>query len=147
MRLEHLCDMELQYEKTLPGDRAFVLVRPYGGEEGRGYEEGTGTLKGERLSGEGRWVNHPRRRSDGVMQPDSYGLFRTADGADVFLSLSGRTLFPANGRGRQLLVALFESEHEAYRWLNDTMCVVEGNIDPARLRMTAKVYECVHDLS
>ena len=36
MRLEHLCDVELVYRQTELLDQRFVLVRPYGGEEGTG---------------------------------------------------------------------------------------------------------------
>ena len=63
MRLEHLCDMELVYrEEALYGGK-FLLVRPYGGEEGSGYGEGDGSVSGSKLSGRVRWVNHPHRRS------------------------------------------------------------------------------------
>ena len=43
MQLEYICDMELVYrEESLYKDK-FLLVRPYGGEEGMGYGEGGGS--------------------------------------------------------------------------------------------------------
>ena len=92
MRLEHLCDIELCYQSLPFGTKKFVLVRPYGGEEGSGYGEGDGTVSGERLRGQVRWVNHPHRRSDGVMLPHAHGLVATDDGALVMFTLQGRTV-------------------------------------------------------
>ncbi len=75
MRLEHFCDLQLAYRQEAFGE--FALVRPYGGQEGRGYGEGDGSVTGEKLSGRVRWVNHPRRRSDGAMLPDASGIIQT----------------------------------------------------------------------
>ena len=91
MRLDHLCDMELMYRPESFGK--FVLIRPYGGEEGAGYGEGEGTVKGERLRGTARWANYPRRRSDGAMLPDVHGVIQTDDRAHVLFSLRGRTVW------------------------------------------------------
>ncbi|MBC8159753.1 MAG: hypothetical protein H7Z42_00925, partial [Roseiflexaceae bacterium] len=49
-------------------------------------------------------------------------------------------------QGKQLLSVLFEAEAEAYRWLNATLCVLEGLIDGERLRMRARIYACRSDL-
>jgi hypothetical protein len=146
--------MELAYAPTLPGDRPFVIVRPYGGEEGSGYGEGIGTVSGERLKGTARWVNHPRRRSDAAMLPDLHGVIHTEDGAWVTFVLAGRTVSTGGGgllqvpgeRGRQLLAATFEAEHEGYRWLNGAVCVAEGVIDFDTLSMRARMHECIHEL-
>ena len=85
MRLEYLCDLALGYRD------GFVLVRPYGGEEGTGYGELHGTVTGEKLAGLVSTVNHQRRRSDGTMLPDLHGLVETTDGARVLFSAQGRT--------------------------------------------------------
>ncbi len=147
MRLEHLCDMELQYRDEWFG--RFVLLRPYGGQQGAGYGEGDGTVTGQRLSGTLRWVNHPKRRDDGAMLPDAHGVIRTNDGALLLFSLQGRTVWvEADGKrkGRQLLMVLFESEDVRYRWLNDAVCVLEGVIDPEKLSMRSPVYVCLNEL-
>jgi hypothetical protein len=52
MRLEYVCDMELTYREEPAYEGKFLLVRPYGGEEGTGYGEGDGTLTGPKLQGE-----------------------------------------------------------------------------------------------
>ncbi len=63
----------------------------------------------------------------------------------VMLSLQGRT-FSEEGKGKQLLSVLFETEQANYAWLNKTVCVLEGVIDGKTLRMNAKVYRCVHEM-
>lgn len=140
MILEHLCDMDLGYKDQ------FQLVKPYGGEEGSGYGEGDGLATGEKLAGTVRWVNHPHRRSDGRMLPDAGGIVIAPSGAKVTFRMQGRTTFRTNDKGGQLLWILFESDDEAYRWLNDALCVIEGVIDAKTMRMKFKVYSCVNEL-
>ena len=141
MRLEPLCEVELGYTSE------FILVQPYGGEEGSGYGEGEGTLSGERLSGTVRWVNHPHRRNDSAMLPDTHGIIRTPDDATILFSFQGRTMWSEDGsKGGQALRVLFESDHDRYKWLNEVLCVLEGVIDPERLVMQARAYVCVNEL-
>lgn len=146
MQLEYLCAMELSYREEPLYQRNFVLVRPYGSEEGRAYGEGDGTVTGPGLQGRVRWVNHPHRRSDGVMLPDTHGVIMTQDGAAILFSLQGRTLF-VQGEGQQLLTVLFETDAEAYRWLNTTICVLEGLIGGEPPTMRARIYICRNELS
>ena len=143
MHLEFLCDLQLSYRRLPTLEEDFVLVRPYGTQEGSGYGEGDGMVSGERLSGSVRWVNHPHRRSDGTMLPDAHGMILTDDQATLLFSLQGRTTF-AGAQGQQLLRMLFETEAEQYQWLNTALCVVEGMI--AETHMRARVFVCVHDL-
>ncbi len=79
------------------------------------------------------------------MLPEFYGVIQTEDGALGFLTLQGRT-FWANGKERQLLSVVFESEDKRYGWLNNTCCVLEGTIDSVALTMTAHVYSVVSDM-
>jgi hypothetical protein len=144
MRLDLLGEMELVYRDSSFGEK-FILARPFGGEEGSGYGEGEGTIKGERINGTLRWVNHPHRRSDGSMLPDAHGIIKTADGAIVFFAMQGRTVWVGE-TGRQLLSVTFESQDERYKWLNNTYCVLEGAIDSVALKMRSRVYECITDL-
>src|SRR5260370_33344574 len=92
MRLEHVCDMELAYVG------AFTLVQPYGGQEGAGFGVGTGLGSGDRLAGEVRWVNHPRRRSDRAMLAEAHGLITTEERVEILFSWRGRAT-PAGGSG------------------------------------------------
>ena len=145
MQLELICEMVLSYrEEPLTGNK-FLLVRPYGGEEGTGYGEGDGTVSGPRIQGTLRWVNHPHRRSDGIMLPDAHGIIVTHDHSVIMFTLQGRTVFE-QGQGKQLLGVIFETEAESYRWLNTTFCVLEGLIDGERLQMRARIYACRSDL-
>lgn len=145
MRLEPLCELEIAYREESAYGRKFVLVRPYGSDEGLGYGEGDGTVMGERIKGHLRWVNHPCRRSDGVMLPNLDGVITTDDGSLVMFALEGRTVFN-NETGGQLLMATFSAEDERYRWLNNTFCVLEGVINGEALTMSAKVYQCINEL-
>jgi hypothetical protein len=146
MRLEHLCDMELVYREEPLYQGKFLVVRPYGGEEGSGYGEGDGSVRGPKLSGAVRWVNHPHRRSDGTMLPDAHGVIVTDDGALVMFTLQGRTFFE-NDTGKQVLTTIFEAEDQRYCWLNTTMCILEGVISAERGSMRARIYACVHELN
>jgi hypothetical protein len=145
MRLEQLCVMELAYREEKAYGGMVVMVRPYTGEEGSAYGEGEGTVNGPRLTGKVRWVNHPHRRSDGVMLPNVHGIISTEDGAIIMFSLEGRTVFN-DGVGLQLLTVTLEAEDERYRWLNNTLCVLEGIIDPVSTIVRARIYQCINEL-
>lgn len=146
MQLEFICDMELRWNNEPLTGEEFILVRPYGGEEGSGWGEGDGTVSGPRLQGKLRWYNHPHRRSDGTMLPNASGIIVTPDQAVILVTIQGRTAFEGDV-GRQLLSVLFESEAEAYRWLNTSLCVLEGIVLDKPLRMRARVYACQSDLT
>jgi hypothetical protein len=134
----------LQYEG------GFHFVGPYEGGAGIGWGIGSGTASGERLQGTLRWSNHPSGRGDGVMLPWTRGVVLTDDGAEVMFDLTGRTVFvdqPSGEKvGRQLLMTLLESENESYKWLNNTVCMTEGKIDPERLVMHMEVWLCYAEL-
>jgi hypothetical protein len=145
MKLEFLCDMKLIWNnEPLTGEK-FLLVRPYGGEEGSGWGEGEGTVTGPRIQGRMRWYNHPHRRNDGAMLPEAHGLIMTHDHAVILVTIQGRTVFEGD-TGKQLLEVLFEAEAEPYRWLNSSVCVLEGIVEDNPLRMRAKVFSCLNDL-
>ena len=133
MQLEYICEMELVYREEPLYNAKFLLVRPYGGEEGTGYGEGDGSVTGSRIQGKLRWVNHPHRRSDGIMLPDAHGIIVTNDNALILFTLQGRTVFDQS-QGKQLLSVIFEAEAEPYRWLNESLCVLEGLIESEHMR-------------
>ena len=139
MRLEHLCDMELAYQG------AFVLSQPYGSLEGAGFGMGAGVVSGDRLAGTVRWVNHPRRRSDGSMLLDAHAVITTEEGCDILCSWQGRAASPG-ASGRQALAVFFEAEDARYQWLNQTVCVAEGRLHPETLRLQLRIYACLSDL-
>jgi hypothetical protein len=150
MKLEHLCDLELEYRREPLYADILKLVAPYDTLEGSLYGEGDATFRGPRLSGTARWANHAHRRSDGVNLPDTHGVIRTEDGAFVLFTFQGRTLPTLDDKRRQLLTVCFEAEDERYRWLNDSVCVLEGVISSAITgsgKMRARVYSCIHELN
>ena len=145
MRFEYVCDVELAYRDEPAYEGKFILVRSYGGEEGTGYGEGDAIFTGPKLQGKARWVNHPHRRSDGQMLPDAHGVIVTDDGAQIMFTMQGLTFFEDN-IGKQLLLTTFEAEDERYRWLNTSICFLEGVINAQTVSMRARIYACVHEL-
>jgi hypothetical protein len=135
MRLTPLCTLDLRY------DGPFHLARPYGGESGLGWGVGDGTVSGARLSGRLLWSNHPERRGDGAMLPRLRGVITTAEDIEVFVEMSGRTVFDDAG-GQQMLFATFESEDPTYAWLNTVVCVGDGRIHPGTLEMRIEISMC-----
>ena len=115
----------------------------YDSAEGIGYGEGRGTATGQ-IEGTVVWSNYPRRRTDGRMLPNVRGLVTTHDGASILFELRGRTIFDADGPGRQNLVGWFESDHDRYRWLNDVVCIAEGSISGEG--MAINIYAGIHEL-
>jgi hypothetical protein len=144
MRLDPLCDLDLSYRETPMLGGQFLLVRPYTTQEGTGYGEGDGIVSGPRLNGSVRWVNHPHRRSDGIMLPDAHGVIQTDDRSTLLFSLRGHTTFEGP-QGQQMLVMCFETESERYQWLNSALCVVEGAIEMKSGVMRARVFVCVYE--
>jgi hypothetical protein len=143
MKIDPLCRMELTYT----GD--FHLARPYGNEAGIGWGVGEGVVTGERLSGESQWSNQPARRGDGAMLPNARGIIATPDGAEVIFDLTGRTVFiERDGQevGRQLLTVMFESADPRYAWLNNTVCVGDGVIDPVALTVQIEVFALISEV-
>jgi hypothetical protein len=112
------------------GAEGHTIVSPYGSYEGIAYGEGRGTATG-RIEGTAVWSNYPRRRTDGRMLPNLHGLITTPDGASILFEFRGRTIVEGDEPGRQNLVGWFESDHESYRWLNDLVCIAEGQIPAA----------------
>ena len=145
MQLEYLCELELAYRQEPFYEDLLKMVVPYGTVEASLYGEGDATFRGQRLSGTARWVNHARRRSDGVNLPDVHGVIRTDDGAFVLFTFQGRTLPTQDDKRRQLLIVCFEAEDDRYLWLNSAICVPEGLIT-GHGRMRARIYSCVHEL-
>ena len=123
MRLEHLFDLDLRYE----GD--YVVVRPYGGQDGIGYAAGAGRAIGPRVEGAVRFSNNPRVRGDGVLLPALDGTIATEDGARIVFSSMGLGKKDEGGRKFHAKLAMtVESDDERYTWLNDSLCVAEATV-------------------
>src|SRR4029077_15301152 len=80
------------------------------------------------IAGRFRASNHPRRRTDLTYTPDMQGVIETEDGAVVFIDYQGYGRAYPKGR-RQIVGAAFHlSDHDKYKWLNDVVCVLAGEV-------------------
>jgi len=117
------------------------------------YVQGHGSIEGERLSGELRWTNHPRRRADGTWLPDYQGTITTADGAQLLFSSRGYNVGIGDPFGydhRSAICSLtLSASDERYQWVNGVFAVFEADVrpsaDPEHWRIRA--YECVNEVS
>lgn len=143
MELEHLCDMEFRYD-----DAGLTQLAPFGGSEGQGYGSGIGTVKGDRLEGRLRWSNTPRRRSDGVLLPDTDGLIQTEDGARIFFSIRGYSLAKDTPTSRVLLSSItFATDDPRYSWLNTSFGIQDGDVDLKQGSILARTFLCISEFA
>jgi Protein of unknown function (DUF3237) len=99
------------------------------GTEGRSFFIAEGRAEG-RLSARLRAANYPRRRVDGTLTPDFRGALETDDGASILFSWKGYAR-AGTGDVRELVGAITHvSDDERYRWLNDRIGVVIGEVRP-----------------
>ena len=124
--------------------------RPYGirdgGEEALGFGQGEGSVSGE-LEGTLVWANYPRRRQDGVWTPNLRGMLRTADGAELLVSMHGQSIDEQAPWSRRAILARVEltTDAQPYRWLNTCFLVGEGEIDEGREHWWLDVFVCVNE--
>ncbi len=100
-----------------------------------------GTCEG-RISGKFKGANHPRRRADNTFVMDLQGFIETSEGPLIMIDYQGygrsyqrsQLLYgPASQERtkfrRQVVgVAKHYAEADEYRWLNDAICVVAGEV-------------------
>jgi hypothetical protein len=132
MRLEHLFDLDLRYEGE------YVVVRPYGGQDGIGYAAGAGRATGPRVEGDVRFSNNPRVRGDGVLLPALDGSIAVEDGARIVFSSTGLGRKDADGhagRFRAVLAMTLESDDERYAWLNESLCIGDATVTGRHVQM------------
>jgi hypothetical protein len=99
------------------------------GVEGQSFLIAEGRLEG-RLSARLRAANFPRRRTDGTLTPDFRGVLEADDGATILFAWRGYGRKAGDGP-RQLLGSVTHlSGDERYRWLNDRICVLAGEVRP-----------------
>ena len=99
------------------------------GIEGQSFLLAEGRAEGG-LSARYRGANFPRRRVDGALEPSFRGVLETDDGASILFRWDGLARLTPSGM-RELLGAMFHvSDDDRYRWLNDRVCAVEGEVRP-----------------
>ncbi len=97
------------------------------GTEGRSFLIAEGRTEG-RIAARLRAANYPRRRTDGILTPDFRGVLETDDGATILLSWQGYLRTGEVG-SRELVGSIAHlSDDERYRWLNDRVCAVAGEV-------------------
>jgi hypothetical protein len=113
---------------TTPESWHVELEGPHGVEE-QGFLLAEGRSEG-RVVARLRAANHPRRRTDGTQTPDFHGVLETDDGAVVIFSWQGYGRAAAPGP-RQLVGSVTHvSDDPRYRWLNDRLCALAGEVRP-----------------
>lgn len=131
MRLQPLYRLRFDYPRSWS-----VEIAGEGGTEEQHYLFAEGIAEG-RIAGRFSATNYPRRRTDRTFVADLRGVVETGDGATVLLECHGfgRPRTPEYDRlspdGRQWVAAVSHvSNHPAYRWLNDVVCVGCGQVRP-----------------
>lgn len=99
------------------------------GSEGRSSLIAEGRAEG-RLSARYRAANFPRGRVDGALEPEFRGVLETDDGATILFHWEGLATLTDSGMRRLLGMAQHVNDDERYRWLNDRVCAVEGEVRP-----------------
>src|SRR5215211_4068026 len=106
-----------------------VEVASDAGIEGRSFLLAEGRSTG-RLSARYRAANFPRKRTDAALVPEFRGVLETDDGATILFEWQGLAVLGGSGM-RQLLGSLVHTTDDPrYRWLNDRVCAVEGEVRP-----------------
>jgi len=100
-----------------------------GGVEGRSFLLAEGRSTG-RLSARYRAANFPRKRADGALVPEFRGVLETDDGAAILFEWQGLATRSDSGTRRLLGSLVHTTDHPRYRWLNDRVCAVEGEVHP-----------------
>jgi hypothetical protein len=124
MRLEPL------YTVTFTTPEAWsVEIAADAGIEGRSFLLAEGHSTG-RLSARYRAANFPRKRTDAALVPEFRGELETYDGGAILFEWQGFAVLNDSGM-RQLLGSLVHmTDDPRYRWLNDRVCAVEGEVRP-----------------
>jgi hypothetical protein len=102
------------------------LEGPLGREEQHFYFA-EGTCEGA-IAGRFRGANHPRRRSDATFRMDLQGFIETHDGALIMLDYQGYGRAYPIGRRQVVGAAWHTSGDERYKWLNDAVCAIAGEV-------------------
>ena len=125
--------------------------RPYGEDadsEGLGFGHGDGSVTGE-IEGDLVWANYPRRRQDGVWTPNLRGVISARDGSELLISMHGQSVDEVGEGARRAILARVEltTEAAAYRWLNTSFLVGEGEIETKRDVWWLDTYVCVGEVA
>ena len=113
------------------------------GTEGQGFLIAEGRSEG-RLSARYRAANFPRRRTDGALTPDFRGVLETDDGATIMVAWQGLTRTGPEGRRELVGSITHTTDDDRYRWLNDRVGAVTGEV---RSRLDGEGFDVVIDVA
>jgi hypothetical protein len=99
------------------------------GTEGQSFLIAEGRSEG-RLSARYRAANFPRRRTDGALLPDFRGVLETDDGATILFAWNGIARLGPDEAHELVGSITHTSDDDRYRWLNDRVGVVAGEVRP-----------------
>jgi hypothetical protein len=140
VRLEPLYQVEFTTQEAWRVD-----LRGDAGVEEHSFLVVEGRTRG-RVDARFRGANSPRRRVDGTLTPHFRGALETDDGATILFAWQGYGLTSDDG-ARRLVGSITHVTGDArYRWLNDVIGVVCGEVrkrDDGRLDVVLEVAELV----
>jgi hypothetical protein len=136
--------LEPFYRVTFTTPESWSVTREGGsGAEGQSFLIAEGRAEG-RLSARYVAANYPRRRVDGALEPEFRGALETDDGATVLFHWEGLASLTDSGMRQLLGTIQHVSDDERYRWLNDRVCAVEGEVRP---RLDGSGFDVVLEVS
>ena len=122
--------LEPFYRVTFTTPESWNVTREGGsGTEGQSFLIAEGRAEGG-LSARYRAANFPRRRVDGALEPEFRGVLETDDGAAILFRWEGLARLTDSGMRQLLGIVQHTTDDERYRWLNDRVCAVEGEVRP-----------------
>lgn len=139
MALEHLFDVEMQYEGP-------IELAPLGLPQGKLVGGGKGRVEGPALKGTIRWANYERSLSEGLCSLQVPAVIETDDGAEIRLEALGQARVPDPMRPHLWAVALafrFQTEDARYGWMNSALAISAGEFDMNGGRARHRVYGCI----
>jgi hypothetical protein len=80
------------------------------------------------IAGKFRGANHPHRRVDKTFVMNLGGLIETEDGALIMTEYRGYGRSYPRGRRQVVGAAWYVTDNEKYRWLNDSVCAIAGEV-------------------
>jgi Protein of unknown function (DUF3237) len=136
--------LEPCYRVTFTTPESWTATREgAGGSEGQSFLIAEGRAEG-RVSARYRAANFPRRRVDGALEPEFRGALEADDGATILFHWEGLATLTDSGMRQLLGSTQHVSDDDRYRWLNDRVCAVEGEVRP---RGTDGGFDVVLDVS
>jgi hypothetical protein len=148
VRLEPLYRLRFDYPKSWS-----MELKGEGGSEEQHLLLAQGRAEG-RIAGRFWGTNFPRRRTDRTFVSNFQAVIETPDPATILVECRGfgRRRSPEYDRlspGRRQWVATVThlSDHERYRWLNDSVCVGTGEVRPKPVADPANPSDLVLDVA